>query len=122
MKGEITGHSLKGLKSLSPTWLMEGIWSFKRKRFPSGALMKHKAQLCAHGGMQIWGIDFWETYSPVVNWITVRTLLAIAAIHNLPTSSIDFVLAFPHAELDVIVTWSYQLVWMFNTELQRIMC
>eukprot|EP00957_Ditylum_brightwellii_P128643 9813476-Ditylum_brightwellii.AAC.1 len=25
------------------------IWSFKRKRFPSGELTKHKARLCAHG-------------------------------------------------------------------------
>eukprot|EP00957_Ditylum_brightwellii_P150166 11435293-Ditylum_brightwellii.AAC.1 len=46
------------------------IWSFKRKHFLSGELMKHKARLCTHGGMQQWGIDFWETYSPVVNWIT----------------------------------------------------
>eukprot|EP00957_Ditylum_brightwellii_P001381 108062-Ditylum_brightwellii.AAC.1 len=38
-------------------------WSFKRKRFPSGKLMKHKARFCAHGGMQQWGLDFWETFS-----------------------------------------------------------
>jgi hypothetical protein len=28
------------------------IWSFKRKRYPDGTLNKHKARLCAHGGMQ----------------------------------------------------------------------
>ena len=27
------------------------IWYFKRMRFPDGILMKHKARLCAHGGM-----------------------------------------------------------------------
>eukprot|EP00957_Ditylum_brightwellii_P051193 3881002-Ditylum_brightwellii.AAC.1 len=32
--------------------------SFKQKRFPSGALMKHKARMCTHGGMQKWGVDF----------------------------------------------------------------
>eukprot|EP00957_Ditylum_brightwellii_P000047 3441-Ditylum_brightwellii.AAC.1 len=53
--------------------------------------------------MQKWGIDFWETYTPVTNWITVMTLLAIGAIHNLPTSSIDVVLAFPQAELNIII-------------------
>eukprot|EP00957_Ditylum_brightwellii_P077688 5903571-Ditylum_brightwellii.AAC.1 len=77
------------------------IWSFKRKRLASGQLMKHKACLCAHGGMQRWGVDFWETYIPVVNWITVQTLLFIASIHNLPTKCIDFVLAFPTAKLDI---------------------
>ncbi|KAL7432994.1 hypothetical protein ACHAXH_001932 [Discostella pseudostelligera] len=28
------------------------IWSFKRKRFAGGRLNKHKARICAHGGMQ----------------------------------------------------------------------
>ena len=31
---------------------------FKRNKFPDGKLMKHKARLCAHGGMQKWGIHF----------------------------------------------------------------
>ena len=74
------------------------IWSFKRKRFLNGQIMKHKARLCAHGGMQ-WGVDYWETYSPVVNWISIRALLAIAQIHSLPSRSIDFILAFPQADL-----------------------
>ena len=63
--------------------------------------MKHKARICAHGGMQQWGINYWETYAPVVNWILVRTLLAIPSIHNLETRSINFVLAFPQAYLDI---------------------
>jgi Reverse transcriptase (RNA-dependent DNA polymerase). len=79
------------------------IWSFKRKRHPDGRLNKHKARICAHGGMQKWGVDYWETYSPVVNWISVRALLTISKIHNLPTKSIDFFLAFPQAELDMDV-------------------
>ena len=79
------------------------IWSFKRKRFPDGRIMKYKARLCAHGGMQKWGVDYWETYSPVVNWVTVRTLMALSQIHGLETKSIDFVLAFPQADLDTDV-------------------
>ena len=79
------------------------IWSFKRKRFPDGRILKHKARLCAHGGMQQWGVDFWETYSPVVNWISVRTLFALSQVHGLESKSIDFVLAFPQADLDTDV-------------------
>ncbi len=37
---------------------IQAIWSFKRKRFPNGTLNKHKAQLCAHGGMQQWGVSY----------------------------------------------------------------
>ena len=36
----------------SNTKTIMGIWSFKRKRLPDGTLNKHKARLCAHGGMQ----------------------------------------------------------------------
>jgi hypothetical protein len=79
------------------------IWSFKRKRYPDGTLNKHKARLCAHGGMQTWGQNYWETYAPVVNWASVRILLAVAKIHGLPSKSIDFVLAFPQADLEVPV-------------------
>jgi hypothetical protein len=56
------------------------IWSFKKKRYPDGTLNKHKVQFCAHGGMQTWGQNYWETYAPVVNWSSVRILLAIAKI------------------------------------------
>ena len=53
------------------TKTIQAIWSFKRKRFPDGTLNKYKARLCAHGGMQQWGVNYWETYAPVVNWISV---------------------------------------------------
>ena len=67
------------------------------------ALTKHKARLCAHGDMQTWGINYWETYSPTVNWISVRFLLIVAEILKLDTRAISFVLAFPQADLDVPV-------------------
>ncbi len=82
---------------------IQAIWLFKQKRFPDGSLNKHKARLCAHGGMQQWGVNFWETYAPVVNWISVRFLLILSEILGLDTQAIDFVLAFPQAKLDVPV-------------------
>ena len=85
---------------------IKAIWSFKQKRRPDGSLLKHKARLCAHGGMQTWGDNYWETYSPVVNMMSVRLLLLIAKIHKLDSKAIDFVLAFPQAELDVDI-WMY---------------
>ena len=85
------------------TKTIQSIWAFKRKRFPSGLLLKHKARLCAHGGMQQWGINYWETYAPVVNWISIRFLLVLSEIVGLESRAIDFVLAFPQADLDVPV-------------------
>ena len=33
------------------------IWDFKRKQFPDGRINKHKAQICARGGMQQYGVN-----------------------------------------------------------------
>ena len=78
------------------------IWYFRRKRDNIiGKVTKYKARICAHGGMQEKGINYWETYAPVVQWMSVRIMLTLAAIENLHTKSIDFVLAYPQADLDV---------------------
>ena len=59
------------------------ICSFKHKRFPYRGLTKHKDRLCAHGGIQKRGVNYWETYAPGVNRISVRSILDIASIHEL---------------------------------------
>ena len=51
--------------------------------------------------MQEKGINYWETYAPVVQWMSVRIMLKLAAIENLHTKSIEFVLAYPQANIDV---------------------
>jgi hypothetical protein len=53
--------------------------------------------------MQQWGINYWETYAPVVNWISIRFLLVLSEIVGLESKALDFVLAFPQADLDVPV-------------------
>ncbi len=59
--------------------------------------------------MQQWGENYWETYSPVVNMLSIWLLLAIAHIHGLNTTFIDFVLALPQVEIDIDI-------WMEITE------
>ena len=48
-------------------------------------------------------VNYWETYAPVVNWISVRSLLDIESIHEFPRRSIDFVLDFTQSDFDVDV-------------------
>jgi hypothetical protein len=64
--------------------LIQAIWSFKQKQHPDGTLVKHKARLYAHGGMQQWGTNYWEIYSPVVNMVTVG-LFNTTACPNIQT-------------------------------------
>ncbi len=51
----------------------------------------------------MWGRNSWETYAPVVNWACVRLILAIAKIHGLLSKSINCVVAFPQADLEIPV-------------------
>ena len=100
---EERNHWTMFLKSSLPVGAkkIRSIWSFKIKLFPDGSLNKHKAIICAHGGMKRWGENYWETYSPVVNMLSVSFLLTISHIHVLNSKSIYFVLSFPQADIDI---------------------
>ena len=67
MVKEVEDHSSRGHREVVPRSEMrvdikpiKAIWSFKRKHYPDGRILKHKARLCAHGGMQSWGENYWE--------------------------------------------------------------
>ena len=78
--------------------IIQAVWSSKRKRTPSGELIKHKSSLCAHGGQQT-SNTYWESFSPVVQWSTLRTILTLSIIKGWKARSIDFVLACPQADI-----------------------
>ena len=81
--------------------VMRGVWSMKRKRrVGTGEIYKWKARLCIDGSSQQKGVNYWDTYSPVVSWETFRSLLTLAILNNWETRQIDFVLAFPQAKVD----------------------
>ena len=42
-------------------------WAFKIKRYPDGSVKKFKARFCARGDCQKEGVDYFETWAPVVN-------------------------------------------------------
>ena len=58
--------------------IMGSKWVYRIKRKADGNIDRYKARLVAKGFHQQEGIDFWETYSPVVKPITIHTLLSIA--------------------------------------------
>ena len=65
--------------------------------------MKHKSKLCENVGIQQWGVNYWETYAPVVNWRHLRSLSPISSIHEFPSISIEFVFSFPQYYLDMYI-------------------
>lgn len=53
-------------------------WLYKLKRDQTGAVTCYKARLVAKGFKQQQGIDYHETFSPVVKSTTIRTALSLA--------------------------------------------
>jgi hypothetical protein len=53
-------------------------WVFKIKRLPDGRVERYKARLVARGFSQKYGVDYTESFSPVIRYNSLRTLLAKA--------------------------------------------
>ena len=51
--------------------------------------------------MQEWGENYWETYSLMVSMLTVQLVVALWNIHNLESKSINFIVNFSQADLDI---------------------
>jgi hypothetical protein len=83
------------------TKILSSVWAMKRKRdLVTREVYKHKARLNVHGGQQQFGVNYNETYSPVVMWFSLRTLLTLSLLNEWHTRQIDFVLAYPQAPIE----------------------
>ena len=79
------------------------VWTLRHKHDPAGAIVKWKARLCAGGHRQIYGDNYWSTFTPVVSWTTVRCIFVLALLLGLHMRSIDFIMAYTQAKVKTAI-------------------
>ena len=79
--------------------IIKNKWIFKRKYDVSGKIIAYRARLVALGYSQKHGIDFDDTFSPVVRFESVRTMLAFAAQNDLYVHAMDVANAYLNSPL-----------------------
>ena len=72
---------------------------FKKKKH-LGHVVRHKARLVVDGSKQQQGVNYSETFAPVVKYASFRVFCAICALHGLAIHQLDVKNAFIYAPLD----------------------
>ena len=67
---------------------------FKHKFHSNGSLARHKARWVVRGFSQQHGIDYDQTFSPVVKHATIRTVLSLVVSRHWPIRQLDVKNAF----------------------------
>ncbi|GKE94065.1 retrovirus-related pol polyprotein from transposon TNT 1-94, partial [Tanacetum coccineum] len=75
-------------------------WIFMQKRNEKNEVTRYKARLVAQGFSQRPGIDYEETYSPIMDAITFRYLISLAVSRNLEMRLMDVVTAYLYGSID----------------------
>lgn len=107
MDDEMNSHAENG------TWKLQQMdegrkaitckWVFKVKLNPDGSILKRKARLVARGFSQVSGVDYFETFSPVVRYESVRCILALAASLDMEMVQFDVKTAFLNGSLNEVI-------------------
>lgn len=83
-------------------------WVFKLKQNSNGSIDRYKARLQVVKGFdQVDGLDFIETFSPVIKPTTIRLILVVAVHYNWPIRQLDVSNAFLYGHLEEEVFMEY---------------
>lgn len=79
--------------------VIDNRWVYKIKQNTDGSIERYKARLVVRGFSQQHGIDYLETFSPVVKFTSIRTILALAAARKMKLKQFDVKTAFLYGDL-----------------------
>ena len=107
MVKEVVDHTERGHWEVIPKsdlpageTILPAVWSMRRKRrIATREVYKWKSRLTLGGHKMIKGKHYEETYAPSLSWGTIRLFLILTIMHGWKSRQLDFVLAYPHADI-----------------------
>ena len=75
--------------------VVPSVWSMQHKHnLTTNKITKHKARLNLHGGKQVYGMNYYETYTLVVIWFAIRPMIAMSIIFCWALCQVNYVIAY----------------------------
>ncbi len=104
---EVNGHvdcknwSLKKRSEVpEDVQIVPSVWSLQRKcDLTMNKIKSHKARLNLHGRKQIYGMNYFKTYAPVVTWFAIRLMIIFGIIFCWALHQVNSVMAYPQAPI-----------------------
>jgi hypothetical protein len=72
----------------------------RKRNITSNEIKKYKACLNLHGRKQEYGMNYYETYAPVVTWFSIHLLIVIGILSGWSHRQCDFIMAYPQAPIE----------------------
>lgn len=119
MDDEMQAHKLNNTWTLvdrpSGARTVKGKWVFKKKCDDKGKIIRYKARYVAKGYSQLHGVDYNDTFSPVVRHSSIRFLFAVAVKLRLKIHQLDVVTAFLQGDLEETIFMEQPDCYVDNT-------
>jgi hypothetical protein len=82
--------------------IIPSVWLMQCKRdLTTNKIKSHKARLNLHGGKQIYGMNYYEIYAPVVTWFAIRLMIIFGIIFCWALCQVDFAMAYLQAPIEM---------------------
>jgi hypothetical protein len=82
--------------------IVPSLWSQQRKcDLTTNKVKSHKARKNLHGGKQVYRMNYFETYTPVVTWFAIRLMIIFGIISCWALQQVDFVMVYPQAPIEM---------------------